>query len=191
MSSTADATQLLVAAQTGDGEARERLSRRVYDTLRDGLRQRAGRSSRAEAGGTTAPVTDAWTRLIDASRTTADDRACFLSLASRAMRLVLVDQARPRTAARTAGPSRRGPTAAQAAAQERAVELVDLAAALDELAALDAHLADIASLHFFGGLSFHDIADVTGRTVPSVKLDWVRARAWLYRSMQQTADARP
>lgn len=191
MNTALDATQLLLAAQAGDLGARERLSRQVHDTLRDSMRQRAGRPASVEAAGPAAHVTDAWTRLIDESRTGPGRRACFVSLAARAMQQVLVDQARPRTAAPSNPSSRRGPAAAQVAAQERAIELVDLAGSLEELAARDAHLGEVASLHFFGGLSFHDIAEMTGRAAPTVKLDWVRARAWLYQSMQQTADARP
>ena len=42
---------------------------------------------------------------------------------------------------------------------------------------------------FFGGLTYEEIAGVTGRSVPTVKRDWARARAWLFRAMQPEMDS--
>jgi DNA-directed RNA polymerase specialized sigma24 family protein len=44
----------------------------------------------------------------------------------------------------------------------------------------------VVELRFFGGLSHEEVAEVTGRSVPTVKRDWTRARAWLHRAIQET-----
>jgi RNA polymerase sigma factor (sigma-70 family) len=77
----------------------------------------------------------------------------------------------------------------QIAAAERATDLLQLDAALSTLGEADPRLAEVVELRFFGGLSHEDIAAVTGRSVPTVKRDWTRARAWLFRSMQEPLDA--
>lgn len=190
MNPSHDATLQLTAARAGDPAAHDRLFRRVYDALRDGARQRLQRTGGNEGAGATAIVEDCWTRMIERGRVGAADRMYFLALASRAMRLVLVDAARARVTGTGDGVPRPASPPAQVAADERATDLIDLSSSLDELTGFDAHLGETASLRFFGGLGFHDIAEITGRPVPRVKLDWVRARAWLYRSMQRAADAR-
>jgi RNA polymerase sigma factor (TIGR02999 family) len=103
------------------------------------------------------------------------------------MRFVLVDHARARHAAK------RGGGAAhvrlddiQVAADERAEDLLQLDAALGLLSEADARLAEVVEYRFFGGLSHEEIAAATGRSVPTVKRDWTRARTWLYRAMQES-----
>ena len=190
MNPSHDATHQLTAARAGDIGAHDRLFRRVYDALRDGARQRLQRAGGTEGAGTTTLINDCWLRMIERGRVGTADRTYFLALAARAMRLVLVDVARARSTGSGSDVPRPSGAAAQIAADERATDLIDLSQSLDELAGFDAHLGETASLRFFGGLGFHDIAEITGRPVPRVKLDWVRARAWIYRSMQRAVDAR-
>lgn len=184
-----DTTRLLIAARVGDSAAQEYLFRRVYDCLRVMARQRLVRPGH---GGEpfSALVNETWSTLIDQQRVGPDDRAYFFALASRAMRCVLADYAQARTASRGNSAPRSAHEAGQVAADERAFDLVELSASLEQLVGVDSRLGDIVTLRFFGGLSFDHIAEVTGRTVPVVKRDWLRARAWLYRSVQQAAEAR-
>jgi DNA-directed RNA polymerase specialized sigma24 family protein len=79
--------------------------------------------------------------------------------------------------------------AIQIAAAERAHDLVQLDGALRSLADADTRLAEVVEMRFFGGLSHEEIATATGRSVPTVKRDWTRARAWLYHAMQAGEDA--
>lgn len=106
------------------------------------------------------------------------------------MRFVLVDYARERTSLKRGGGYSQIPLDdVQIAADERAIDLLALTDALDQLASVSTRLSDIVDYRFFGGLTFDEIAEVTGRSVPTVKRDWARARAWLYRSMQAAADS--
>jgi RNA polymerase sigma factor (TIGR02999 family) len=118
------------------------------------------------------------------------DRTHFLALASRAMRFVLVDYARERTARKRGGELTQVPLdTIQVAADERAVDVLALSDALDQLASVSTRLSDLVVYRFFGGLTFDEIAEATGLSVPTVKRDWVRARAWLYQSMQADTQA--
>jgi RNA polymerase sigma-70 factor (ECF subfamily) len=70
---------------------------------------------------------------------------------------------------------------------ERASELVAVDLALEELAALDPRKSKIVELRFFGGLSEEEIAEVLGISTPTVQREWRKAKAWLHRSIEQTA----
>jgi RNA polymerase sigma factor (TIGR02999 family) len=180
-----DTTQLLLDARAGDRGAFDRLFAHVYGDLRGIAHRRLAGYRFGETLGTTALVHETYLRLVDAARVGAVDRAHFLAVAARAMRFVLVDYARARTAAKRGGLADDVPLdAVQRAADERAAELLALADALEELARVDARLSDVVDYRFFGGLTFDEIAEATGRSVPTVKRDWTRARTWLYRSMR-------
>jgi RNA polymerase sigma factor (sigma-70 family) len=65
--------------------------------------------------------------------------------------------------------------------------LLALDEALDNLSAFDEGLGRLVEYRFFGGLTYEEIAEVTELSVPTVKRDWQRARAWLFRAMQSEA----
>jgi RNA polymerase sigma factor (TIGR02999 family) len=188
MSAEPDTTQLLLQARAGNREAFDRLFTHVYDTLREIAHHRLLKHRPGETLDTTALVHEAYLRLVDQQRSGVQDRAHFFAVASRAMRFVVVDYARARTAAKRGGGEPNVPLdAVQVAADERATDLLALTDALEQLAGVSTRLSDIVEYRFFGGLSFEQIAEVTGMSVRTVKRDWVRARAWLYRSMQPVA----
>jgi len=183
-----DTTQLLLAARAGDRPAFDRLFAHVYDALRDLAHRRLVAYRPGETLDTTGLVHEAYLRLVDGPRAGWQDRAHFYALASRAMRFVLVDYARARTAQKRGGRLADVPLdAVQVAADDRAADLLALADAVERLAALDPRLGDVVEYRFFGGLTFDEIAETTGRSVPTVKRDWARARTWLYRSLQPAA----
>ncbi len=180
-----DTTQLLLDARAGDREAFDRLYQHVYGALRALAHQRLVRHGHGETLSTTALVHETYLKLIDQGRVAWQDRSHFFAVASRAMRFVLVDYARARSAAKRGGPQADIPLdAVQVAADERADDVLALSDALEQLAAVDERLGAVVEYRYFGGLTFEEIAEVTGRSVATLKRDWVRARAWLYRSMQ-------
>jgi RNA polymerase sigma factor (TIGR02999 family) len=63
------------------------------------------------------------------------------------------------------------------------VDLLDLDAALSELAAIDPRKCRVAELRLFGGLSHDDVAHSLGISRATVERDWHMARAWLYRRL--------
>ena len=110
------------------------------------------------------------------------DRSRFLSYASRAMRGLIIDYARRRSAVRHGGEFQFLPLeAAEIPADSDGAELSALGMALDDLGALDPALSELVDLHFFCGLSFAEIAAMRSVSERTVQRDWRKARLLLHR----------
>ncbi len=66
---------------------------------------------------------------------------------------------------------------------ERADELIALDEALTRLAGFDERLAQVVEYRFFGGLTIEETAAVLDVSTMTVKRDWNKAKAWLYREL--------
>lgn len=178
---TSETTQLLRAWADGDQGALERLTPRVYRTLRriagyQMQQERAGDSMQA-----TALVHEAYLELIDVTNVNWQHRAHFFAVSAQIMRHILLDRARRRVAAK------RGGTAERVNLDElpdisggRARELIALEDALNVLAEKDARKARVVELRFFGGLSVEETAEVLTISPETVMRDWKFARSWLH-----------
>ncbi|MDX1419293.1 MAG: ECF-type sigma factor [Rubricoccaceae bacterium] len=189
MVSPSDTTRLLLDARNGDREALDALWPHVYEELRLLARARLRAHRPGDTLDTTALVHEAYLRLVDGARAGWESRAHFFALAARAMRFILVDYARERAAQKRGGP--RGDlrldglqVADDPAVAERAADLLTLDAALERLATYDGRLARLVEYRFFGGLTYEEVAEVAGCSVPTAKRDWQRARTWLFRAMK-------
>jgi RNA polymerase sigma factor (TIGR02999 family) len=156
----------------------------VYDELRRMAHQQLRREREGHTLATTELVHEAWLRLAPDPAMGPLERAQFFAIASAAMRRVLIDYARRRQA------TRRGGAAcaitldeADVAATESASELVALDEALSRLAELDERLARVVECRYFGGLTEEETASALGVTARTVRRDWVKAKAWLYREL--------
>jgi RNA polymerase sigma factor (TIGR02999 family) len=178
---------MLVAWGQGDQAADSRLIAVVYEDLRRVARRRL-RAERADHSlAPTALVHEAYLRLVDLRRVRWQNRAQFFAIAARVMRQILVDHARAHAAAKRGGPGWRVPLGdAVGATAPPEVDLLDLDAALGKLAASDARLGELVVLRFFGGLTVEEAADALGLSPATVKRDWTRARAWLFRELRAT-----
>jgi len=185
MSSDGDVTGLLVAWGQGDPAADSRLMAVVYEDLRRVARRRL-RSERADHSlAPTALVHEAYLRLVDLRRVRWQNRAQFFAIAARVMRQILVDHARAHAAAKRGGPGFKVPLRDDlGATAPRDVDLLDLDAALGKLATIDPRLDDLVVLRFFGGLTVEEAADALGLSPATIKRDWTRARAWLFRELR-------
>ncbi len=181
-------TALLQAWQRGEAGAADEVVPLVYAALH----RIAVNRLRSERGGhtlqPTALVHEAWMRLSAERESGWQNREQFFAVAAKTMRHLLVDHARRRLAAK------RGDGAPMAPLDELAdviasplpdQRLLDLNAALDQLAALDERQARIVELRFFAGLSIEETAGVLTLSASTVKREWATARAWLYREVQQ------
>ncbi len=190
--SAPDCTQLLIEARSGDQKALDELWPLVYDELRRIAHGRLHSHRDEPSLNTTALVHEAYLKLVDSTRVAWTDRAHFLAIASRAMRYILIDYVRARSAQKRGGAS---PAiridASHASTTDRSEDLISLDLALQSLAKRDERLSSLVDLRFFGGMTYEEIAEVTGRSIPTVKRDWTRARAWLYQSMQEAEINRP
>lgn len=182
-----DTTRLLLRWSSGDDDAFDALFPRVYDELRGIAHQRLSRFGERSGVPTTVLVHEAYLKLVDAERVAVSDRAHFLALASRAMRFILVDHARANTAKKRGGDNRPIPLddVQVATTTHASEELIMLDQALEKLAGYDERLGRVVEYRFFGGMEYEEIAQATGMSVPTVKRDWARARAWLYDFMTE------
>lgn len=150
--------------------------------------QFAGKAARTLC--TTALVHEAYLKLISANAA-VQDRAHFVSLVIRAMRQILTDAARRRNAARRGGDKDFGEqflvTIESCHGKQKAVDEVDALAleqAIERLKAVHERLANVVEMHFYGGLSFAEVAELLGVTERTVQRDWSAARALLQRDLE-------
>jgi RNA polymerase sigma factor (TIGR02999 family) len=174
-------TRLLLKWRAGDEAAFAELMELVY---RD-LRVRAEAYLRRERAGHTLQPTglvhETYLKLVGEAGIPWSDRAHFFAVAARAMRQILVDHARRRTAAKRGGAAERVTlTNLPAEAGGTSVDLLALDAALERLAALDPLQARLVELRYFGGLTIEETAEVLGSSPATVKRSWSSARAFLF-----------
>ncbi|MFZ6818384.1 ECF-type sigma factor [Undibacterium sp. Ji22W] len=136
----------------------------------------------------TALVHEAWLNLSAGnSPASAIDRTHFLSLSARAMRHILVNHANARNAEKRLGEIFLVTLSAAevcASVQQGPEELLALDQALTTLAKEDARAAQVAELKVFAGLLIPEIAEALAISEPTVKRDWVFARARLAQLIQ-------
>ena len=134
--------------------------------------------------GTTTLLHEAYLSLANAEDLRFPDRLRFLSYASRAMRGLIIDYARRRSATKRGGEFQLLPlSSADVPAADRD-GLSELGDALDELAGLEPALAELVDLHFFCGLSFAEIAAMRGVSERTVQRDWRKARVVLHHQLR-------
>ena len=133
----------------------------------------------------TALVHEAYIRLIQQRQVDWRNRAQFLGIAAHVMRRVLLHHAESRSAGKRDGGRQRVTLDEALATVEQAatVDMIDMNAALDRLAALDERQARVVELRVFGGLTIDETATVTGVSAATVKRDWDVARLWLRREL--------
>jgi RNA polymerase sigma factor (TIGR02999 family) len=174
-------TVMLGRARDGDERARGEVVALVYDELRK-VASRLMRRERADHTlSPTAVVHEAVIRLLgEVVFDKAPDRSYLFASAARAMREVLIDHARRRTADRRGGGRRRVPLDSVVDYfEEQGLDVVAVHEALDRLAELDARQAQVMTLRYFGGMSVPEVARALDVSVVTVERDWRLARAWL------------
>jgi len=187
-----EVSQLLVEWRNGDQEALDRLMPLVYDELRRIAGRYMNRERSEHTLQTTALVNEAYLRLVDQKNVDWQNRAHFFAVAASVMRHLLVDHARAR------GRIRRGADPQQVSLDEAALiseqkgeEMIALDEALTKLAAIDERKVKIVELRYFSGLSAEETATVLGVSEITVKREWLKAKAWLYRELSPgTSDER-
>lgn len=181
-------TRILARAHAGDEAAGQQLWSSVYDELcRIAHRARYGGRG-GETMSTTALVHEAYLKLVDGDRVPPESQTHFFALSCRAMRQILVDNARRKHAAKRGGDARHiSLDDALVVADEEAEEMVALDVALTRLAALHPRLAQVVECRYFGGLTAEETAQVMGTSSRTVERDWVRAKVYLHGFLRDEA----
>jgi RNA polymerase sigma factor (TIGR02999 family) len=174
-------TELLNQAQAGQDGARERLYTLLYAELK-----RMARVHLSKAGPITldpsAIVHEAWLRSQGPLNPPGPaSRGQFFAHASAVMRSVIVDHVRTR------GAEKRGGAQADVTlgtdhfdGLPAAPEALRVDEALQALARIDERCHRVVEMRYFGGMTLEEIAAVMELSVPTLKRDWRRARAFLF-----------
>ena len=179
-----DVTRILESIQHGDPKAADELLPLVYEELR---RLATAKMAGQPAGHTlqpTALVHEAWLRLAGADATFAG-RTHFFASAAEAMRHILVDRARSKSAQRHGGGQLRVEfNEAGLAAPAQDDQILAVNDALDKLAAENKLGADLVKLRYFGGLTLAEAAQALGVSERTADNYWAYAKVWLVREIQ-------
>jgi RNA polymerase sigma factor (TIGR02999 family) len=173
-------TELLRAAQAGDAAAAERLLAVVYEQLHQLARARMVHLPPGQTLQSTALVHEAYLRLTDKTDVAWESRKHFFFAAARAMRDILVEQAR-----RKAGPVHGGNRHRQELDEACAVieppgeDVLAVHEAVQELGKQDPLKAKIVLLRYFSGMTTDETADVLGLAASTLDRKWRYIRAWL------------
>jgi RNA polymerase sigma factor (TIGR02999 family) len=175
-----EVTQILGRVEQRDGKAAEELLPLVYAELR---RLAAAKMAQEPVGQTlqpTALVHEAWMRLVGSPTQSWNNRQHFFRAAAEAMRHILVDRARQRSAQRRGGYLQQTELSdSKAPVQLPDDELVAVHEALDRLAQRDPISADLVKLRYFVGLSMAEAAQAMCIPLRSAERLWTFAKAWL------------
>ena len=177
----------------------QELMPQVYDELRrlaaNYLRhERPGQTLQA-----TALVHEAFLRLSKEKNQPWKNRTHFLAIAALSMRQILVQRARARHAEKRGGGAEkitldesvmdqslsRRSAEREGGAGAGGVDVIELDAALEKLAALDPQQAKIVELRYFGGMTVEEVAEALDISPATVKRHWTVARAWLHKELTE------
>ena len=186
ISSVSSVTRIIEAIEGGDAKAAEELLPLVYEELRKLAAFKLAQQSPDQTLQPTALVHEAYLKLLGDGNHSWQDRRHFFAAAAEAMRHILVDRARRKSAARHGGGWQRIDLDSVVVAAETTDENVLLInEALEKLASHDAEAAELVKLRFFAGLTFPQAAELLGQSERSAKRTWAYARAWLFKEIQK------
>jgi RNA polymerase sigma factor (TIGR02999 family) len=190
MARETDLGDLIQRADGADPAAAEKLFAMLYQELHGLAEHHLRRGGSGFTLGTTTLLHEAYLDMVDREDLAFPDRNRFLAYASRAMRGLVVDYARRRSAKKRGREFEITLAGDEAGRGEPASgeELGRLSDALDELAGLDSALAQLVDLHFFCGFSFTEIASLRGVSDRTVQRDWRKARLLLHHSLNDEGE---
>ncbi len=178
-----DVSRLLDEVRAGDSRAFESLISLVYDELRRIAASLMHGHVNGQVLQPTAVVNEAYLRLVSGPNRW-DNRAHFFGAAARAMRQVLIAEAGRRSAQkREGGLTRVTFRDLNVATDAPELDLLALEEAMTALSQVDERFTRVIELRYFAGCTLDEIAEITGRSLASVKRDWAYARAWLFERM--------
>lgn len=185
----ADVTLLLRRASGGDGDALARVYDRVYDELKTIAANRLRTERDDHTLNATALVHEVYLRLVPQVGVEWQSRSHFYAVAAQAMRRILVDHARRKSATKRGGDAEIVPLrwAEEVAGETPAIgtseKLIALDRALERLDRFNPRGARVVEYRFFGGLEFREIAEVLGLSEVTARRAWAGSKMWLQREL--------
>jgi len=175
---------LVAAADQGDRAAADALFSTLYAELHRLARCELAKGGRGMSLGATTLLHAAYLEMAPRGGVAFPDQPRFMKYAARVMRGLIVEHARNRQALKRGGGfhiTSLTTDIADGAADD--AELTRISDALDELAKVDAPLAEVVDLKFFCGFSFVEIAAMRGVSERTVQRQWESARVYLHRAV--------
>jgi RNA polymerase sigma factor (TIGR02999 family) len=177
-------SSLIASAEGGDRAAAEALFATLYSELHRLARRELARSGSGATLSATTLLHEAYLDIAGRDAVVFPDRTRFMAYAARVMRGLIIDYVRNRQAQKRGGQFEMTALSTDVAETVRDdKELSRISDAVDELAAIDASLAQVVDLKFFCGFSLRDIAAMRGVSERTVQRDWEKARIFLHRTI--------
>lgn len=186
-----DVTRILESIEQGDPKAADKLLPLVYEELRKLAASRMAHERPNQTLQPTALVHEAWLRLVGDSNPNFSGRAHFFGAAAEAMRRILIEKARRKSAQRHGGEWQRVDLESIEVAGPGGDDdqLLAVNEALDKLSAIHAVQAEVVKLRCFVGMTNVETAQALGLTERTAKYYWTHARAWLIHEMNSARAA--
>lgn len=182
-------TRLIQDAREDSPELAAKLFPIVYDELRQLAVLMMAKLPPKQTLQPTALVHEAYVRLVGANASDWKSRQHFFRTAARAMRFILIEQARRKaTAKHGARVSDRDPDQISIEVSTPPEELLALHEALAALEKRNPRQAQLVELRFFGGLTEPEAAEILRISRSSVAREWRYARYWLCQRIEGTKD---
>lgn len=186
MNKKEDVNTLLDEISKGDEKAKKELFALLYRDLH-AIAHRAMRKENLEITlQTTALLHETFMSLLKTSKTSFKNQGHFYSVAARAMRFILVDEARKRSSLKRGGDMSAlpldsvGTTDGEISITPRSIKHLEiLDAALEKLSRQYPRKCTIVEMRFFAGLTIDKTAEVLGISPATVKREWEFTREWL------------
>lgn len=181
-----DVSQLLIRIESGDAKAASELFPIVYKELRRLANWQMAGEKPGQTLEATALVHEVYVRLVGAQNAAGySGRKGFFSAAAQAMRHILVDVARKKLAQKRGAEHSRLEVDLSGIQVSNPAELLVVHDALDALTEHDPQAAQVVSLHYFGGFSLAEIAEILGVSRATVNRWWTYAKVWLRTSIEE------
>ena len=181
-----EVTQLLADWGKGDRSALDKLFPLVHSELRRIAQRQMSGERPGHTLQATALVNEAYLKLAGQQRFDWQNRAHFFAVCAQVMRHILIDHARAHARdKRGGGLARVSLNDALVVAEDQAEHFIALDDALRVLERLDPQKGKIVEMRYFGGLSVEETAEVLNVSPRTVRREWQRAKAWLYRMMTE------
>lgn len=176
-----DVTLILNAINRGESQASEQLLPLVYNELRKIAAARMAREAPGQTLQPTALVHEAWLRMIKDEDQTWANRSFFFHAAAEAMRRILIENARRKSAVKHGGGQERlniDDLELGAVLPDEKILMVNTA--LEQLEQVHPERAKIVVLKYFGGMTNEEVAKTLGIGERTVYRHWLWAKVWLF-----------
>jgi RNA polymerase sigma factor (TIGR02999 family) len=138
----------------------------------------------------TAVVHEAFIKLINQEDVDWRGRSHFFAVGATAMRQILVDHARKKSAGkRGSGHARVAMDDRLAVSPQRDEDVLALDEALEKLTTINERRAKIVEMRFFAGMTLEEIAVALDISISTVKRQWAATSSWLRAELLKSSES--